>query len=361
MTTGANKIRKVLFINPFGIGDVIFTTPLVRAIRENCATSYIGYLCNKRTAPLFKANPAIDEVFLFEKDDYRALWRKSKWACIKRFLRLLASIKKRQFDLAIDLSLGKHYSFFCWLIGIKRRCGFNYKKRGFFLTEKVKIDGYDDKHVVEYYLDLIRFLKLDCRDTSLDVYIPAELKVWADELFKQHHIRDTDTVIGIIPGAGASWGKDAHVKQWPQEKFAQVADRLADKFKAKVLLLGDKKDAALCENMFDRMVHKPTQLCGKTDLMQFAALVNKCNLVITNDGGPLHIAVALGRKNVSIFGPVDDKVYGPYPKSKGSAVVKKGLPCQPCYRKFRMPDCQDRRCLTDLSVEAVLREAQKLL
>ena len=62
-----------------------------------------------------------------------------------------------------------------------------------------------------------------------------------------------------------------------------------------------------------------------------------------------------------LCGPVDDKVYGPYPKSKGSAVVKKGLPCQPCYRKFRMSDCQDRRCLTDLSVEAVLREAQKLL
>ena len=91
-----------------------------------------------------------------------------------------------------------------------------------------------------------------------------------------------------------------------------------------------------------------------------AALFEQCRLAIVNDAGPLHVAVAVGVKTVSIFGPVDPKIYGPYP-AEGHSVVQKDLPCQPCYRRFCMANCEHISCLSELSVEEVYRKVKGIL
>src|SRR3989338_9193351 len=139
--------RNILFINPFGIGDVLFSTLLVSAIKEVCSDSYIK--------DILATNPDINEVFVFERDEYRNAWKESKIIAIKKFLRFWAEIKKRKFDIVFDLSLGKEYAFLCWWVGIKDRRGFNYKNRGRFLNYKVPFDGFNDKPIAEYYLDLL--------------------------------------------------------------------------------------------------------------------------------------------------------------------------------------------------------------
>lgn len=362
MTTKEYNFKRVLIINPFGIGDVLFTTPVIRTLRQSHPDIYIAYLSNIRTAKILEANPNVDKVFVFEKDYFRQLGRESKLKCLKEFNNLLNSIKKEKFDAAIDLSLGKHYSFFCWLIGIKKRVGFNYKNRGFFLTDKINIDGYQAKHVVEYYLDLFKFLNIDYKDDYLDLFIPEETKAWSERFLKEHDVDSRDTLVAVVPGGGASWGKDASIKQWSADKFATVADRLSNEYKVKILVMGDLKDKETCLKVVSSAKTAVIDCCGKTEILQSASLLGKCKLVIANDGGPLHLAVATGAKTVSIFGPVDDRVYGPYPRNNNHMVIKASLPCQPCYQRFKLSPCEkDRQCLREISEGEVFEAAKELL
>jgi len=108
------------------------------------------------------------------------------------------------------------------------------------------------------------------------------------------------------------------------------------------------------------MGHEPVKLFGKTSIGQFGALLSKCSLAIVNDGGPLHVAVAVGTRTVSIFGPVDEGVYGPYPNAD-HRVVKKEIPCRPCYRQFHRAICDHVSCLNDLGVEEVYQEVESAL
>jgi len=362
MTTKENNFKKVLVINPFGIGDVLFTTPVVRNLRQSRPGVYIAYLCNIRTAKILEANSNIDKIFVFEKDYFRQIGRESKIKCLKEFSNLLNSVKKEGFDAAIDLSLGKYYSFFCWLIGIKKRIGFNYKNRGVFLTDKINIDGYQTKHVVEYYLDLLKFLNIDYKNNRLDLFIPDDIKDWSERFLKERGVNNNDTLVAMVPGGGASWGKDASIKQWPADKFASVASKLSEESKVKILVMGDLKDQESCSRVVNRSKNSTIDCCGKTDIMQFSALLARTKLVIANDGGPLHLAVASGVKTVSIFGPVDDRVYGPYPRSQNHKVIKTTLPCQPCYQKFKLLPCDNnRQCLREVREEEVFQAAKELL
>lgn len=353
----------ILVINPFGIGDVLFTTPLLRNVRKNYPDSFIAYLCNKRVKPLLERNPCIDEIFVFEKDEWRALWRKSRFTFIKKFILFLSKIRKRKFDIAIDLSLGRQYSFFLWLIRVPKRIGFDYKERGVFLTHKIKIDGYHYKPVPVYYLELCRLLNIPPSEEKLEIFIGPEEEGKARQVLENYGIFPTrDLVIGVVPGGGASWGKDAGLKHWRYDKLAHLLNNLIARYRAKIVLLGDEREKTICDEIVGRMKDKSLlNLAGKTDLRSLASLMKQCRLIICNDGGPLHMAVALGVKTVSIFGPVNEKVYGPYPPSFEHIVVTKDVACRPCYWKFRMPKCEKRICLEEIEPEEVMQAVMMLL
>lgn len=353
---------RILIANPFGIGDVLFTTPIVKLLRKSFNQSYIGYICNKRVKEILTTNPNLDEVFVFEKDDYRNLWKESRIRCIKKFVSFLKEIRRRKFDLAIDFSLGHRYSLFLKLIGVPKRIGFNYKDRGRFLTDKIDIDGFSDKHVAEYYMDLVSFLGIEPEaNGSFQIFPSDDDRRWVEKFLSDSGIKEDDFIIGIVPGGGTSWGKDAFYKHWPEDKFARVADELVKKFSAKVIVLGDSSEVDKYKNVMSLMEYEPITACGRTTLRQFAALLSKCKLVICNDGGPLHVAVSQGTKTVSIFGPVDEKVYGPYPPSEDHIVVAKEISCRPCYSKFKLPRCESHDCLRKIAAEEVLEAAEKLL
>ncbi len=127
-----DKLKNILIINPFGIGDVLFSTALVDVIAKQIEGCRIGFLCNRRAEPLLRHNPNLEWIFIYEKDEYRDLWRRSKPECVKRFCLLLKDMRSKRFDAVIDLSLSRQFGFLTWLLGIPRRVGFNYRKRGVF-------------------------------------------------------------------------------------------------------------------------------------------------------------------------------------------------------------------------------------
>lgn len=356
-------MKKFLIINPFGIGDVLFTTPVVKAIRRAYPDSHIGYWCNDRARDILKNNPNIDKIFALSRGDLKKIFSQSRLAGISKFLSLLHKIKKGKFEICLDFSLDHRYSLISKLLGIKKRCGFNYKKRGRFLTDRIDIDCYAQKHVVEYYCGLLKFIKVTPETKNLDLYVTSQGKIKAAGLFKKLGINDKGLIIGIAPGAGASWGKDAGLKHWPAIKFAQLADKLINELKAQVLILADALEVPITEKIVSAMQNKPVDLTGKTSLEELIAVINNLEILVTNDGGPLHIAAALGKKTVSFFGPVDPKVYGPYPENERRHIVlSKALGCSPCYRNFQINPCQrNKECLKAISMEEAFLAVNRLL
>lgn len=337
--------RNILIINPFGVGDVLFSTPLISVIKEKYLGSYIGYICNIRTREILETNPDVDEIFVFERDEYRALWRHSKVNCAKRIYAFWKEIKKRRFDVVIDLSLGKEYAFLCWLAGIKERRGFDYKGRGRFLTHKIPFDGFNDKPVAEYYLDVI-----EGKGQKTTVLLPTE----EDKRYIDKFLKDKDSLlIGIAPGGGVSFGKeDQDRRRWGAKKFSQLADRIIERLNAKVILIWGHGEEDLVKEI-KALMTQGALIAPETTIRQMAALCKRCKLVLCSEGGPLHIASSQRVRTVSIFGPVDEKVYGPYPPGENNVVVSSDLECRPCYKRFKLPECDTKKCMEDISVDTV--------
>ncbi len=337
--------KNILIINPFGIGDVLFSTPLVSAIKKAYSESYIAYICNLKVKDILNTNPDINDVFVFERDEYRNLWKKSKIQTIKNFFGFWREIKKRKFDIVFDLSLGKEYAFFCWRAGIKDRRGFNYKGRGRFLNYKIPFDGFNDKPVAEYYLDLLRVAERSSAPTVL--ITTDEDKRYIDNFLTQSGVNSNDILVGISPGGGMSFGqKNQDRRRWGVNKFAE----LADKINAKVVLIWGPGEENLVKEIASLMKKKPL-IAPFTKIREMAELCKRCKLVICSEGGPLHIANSQGVKTISIFGPVDKKVYGPYPKNEKNVVITSDADCRPCYKKFKLLDCAHKKCLESISVD----------
>lgn len=353
--------KRFIVINPFGIGDVLFTTPILRALKENFPDCFLGYWCNERISPILANNPFIDKIFALSRGDLMKVFGSSKLEGMKRFLSLFGEIKKHQFNYALDLSLEHRYCLMLKFLGVKKRVGLDYKGRGRFLTEKIKIDGYSDQHIVEYYLDLLKTLGIKCNSRNLEIFLSEKEKSWADDWLRKHDLNSQDLIIGISPGGGLSWGKQKFFKLWGADSFAQLVDKLSQELNAKIIIFGDKGDIECCNFLKEKTKSPVISCCGELSLREFVSLLRRCRVLVTNDGGPLHLAVASKIKTVSIFGPVDSKVYGPYPPDeKQHMVIKKSLDCQPCYKNFRIPDCDDRKCL-DIEVENVFGAVEGLL
>ena len=355
--------KKILFINPFGIGDVLFTTPIIHAVKDTFPNVKIGYLCNRRTSYILENNPYIDYTFIYERDEFEAIRKESLFAWLITIFAFLNRIKKEHFDIAIDFSLNTQYSFFGWYAGIRTRIGYDYKNRGWLLTKKIKLTGYDNKHIVEYYSNLLRLINARLTYNNVEIYLSHKDTHWAEEFLNKSGINSDDLLVAIIPGGGASWGRDAYLKHWPFENFAELADKIIENYPAKIIIMGDFFEKEIAQQILAKMKNKAIDLSGRTTLSQLSALLSKMNLVIANDGGPLHIAAALGKKTISFFGPVDPRVYGPYPSNdKRHIVLNAGIECSPCYFKFRLPICQkNKQCLEKISVEEASNAVHKLL
>lgn len=351
---------KILFVNPFGIGDVLFTTSLFKPLKERGNSIY--YWCNERVPGILRHNKAVEAIFSFSRGDLKRIFKKSPGEAIKGTIGLIKKIKNERFDMALDFSLDYRYGLLLRVLGVKRVAGFDYKGRGRFLTDKIKIDSFKGKHIIKQYEALLKFINRSMVvHSKMELFMGDDEKEWANEILSRNGISANDVLIGIVPGGGASWGKSAFRKHWPKEKFTRIIEKLMTLDKYKIILLGDEKETELCDFISDRAGNNIVNLCGKTTLGQLAAVLERCKLLVTNDGGPLHMASALGLKTVSIFGPGDEAVYGPYPSSSDHIVITSNVDCRPCYKNFRYQLCQVRKCLDDIEPSTVLKAIGKSL
>jgi heptosyltransferase-2 len=224
---------------------------------------------------------------------------------------------------------------------------------------------------VDYYRRLLRFLGIVMDGGELECRVADDDERWAAAWLREHGLEGPAAggagrrpLIGMVPAGGVSWGVGAPFRRWSAEGFAAVGDLLAERHGAQILLFGEPSDASICGTVSRLMKRPAVDVSGQTTLGQFIGLLKRLTLVVCNDGGPLHLAVSQRTRTVSIFGPVDPLVYGPYPvdPARHQVVLRRELLCRPCYHGFKLPPCPyERACLTTIQPEDVIRACEVLL
>jgi ADP-heptose:LPS heptosyltransferase len=392
--------NRLLVVKLSDIGDVLTATPALRALRRSFPQAVIDVLVPPHSAPVLEGSPLVNEVIVFDKFRYDRPFQASRPGNILAALRLGLALRRRGYDHLVVLH---HlttrwgvikYALLALVCGAERRVGLD-NGRGWFLTDKVPDNGFGHKHEVEYCLEVVGKIGATTDDRSLEIAISAE-----DEAFARRQIPDGrgPTVI-IHPGSG---GFDLS-RRWRAASFAQVADTLAERYGAYIVLVGKEEDGV--DRVISQMQTKPLNLAEKTTLKQLAALLRRGDLFVGADSGVMHIAVAAGVPMVAIFGPSNYAAWGPWLEKgkrgeggetrdrrverrgapishhpspissdvegvkleqKGNSVVLRAdLPCCPCsYVGFavgRRKDCQAPRCMEAITPALVLRAAEFLL
>jgi len=354
---------RFLIINPFGIGDCLFTTPVIENLKREFPGCFIGYWCNERVAEMLACDSRIDKIIALSRGDLKKIFKSSFIKGLKSFFALLKELRAHKFEVSFDYSLDQRYPFLCFIAGIKKRIGFNYRGRGRFLTQRLGLTSYAEKHVAQYYLELLRFIGIQPKESGLSFCPSGKFLEESGKILAKFGINSDNLLITIAPGGGASWGLNAKIKHWPAERFAELTERLKKACKAQIVIIGDKTEQGLSQKILG-LIKEPgiIDLTGKTSIQELLAIISLSDLLVSNDGGPMHIAVAAGTESVALFGPVDERVYGPFSRSPGHVVVKKNIACRPCYKNFKLPDCNfGRECLNSITTDEVFKEVLNLL
>lgn len=334
--------RRILIVNVNWIGDVIFSTPFIKAVRSFYPDSYIACLLHPRCLEILEGNPNISEIIIYDEEGvHKSLLGKFK---------LINYLKKKRFDTAFILHRSFTKALIAKLAGIRTRVGYPTKNRGIFLTKQVEIPD-EETHKVEYFLNLARAVGINIKDIAYEFFITDADRQAVKKFLREKNISDNDILIVLCPGG--NWDP----KRWPRENFAKLGDMLIEKIGAKIIISGAKKDAMLAEEISNAMKNKPAVSCGKTTLKELGALLERANLVIANDTGPMHIAVAMKTNVIALFGPTSPALTGPY--GQGSyRIISNYNECEiPCYDV----SCTDNRCMAVITVEDVFKEAEDML
>ncbi len=349
------SLRRVLVVQPYGIGDLLFLTPVLRALRLIPTIEKVDLLLGSRNEVAVRHNPHVDEIFSVDKDLFH---RQTAFQNFKSVLSLGRTLYKKNYDLLLDYSLRAEYAFYGkFFLKIPRRAGFGYKRRGFFHNIRLPIpQGFEGRHVVDAYCDLAEAAGIRVEDRFLEFYLSDSDREKAQKIISEKMGDSFGPFLVVNPSGGESWGKDAHFRRWPVPFFAELAGKLAKKFNLRhLVILGSKNETPLADELAKRVSISASNLSGQLSLGETAALIQKSALFVGNDSGLVHIAHALQAPLIAFYGPVDPQVYGPYPESpEAITVFKEDLACRPCYHRFRYNSaCVGRECLQNLTPDEV--------
>jgi len=359
---GERSIKRVLVRVPNWIGDAVLSIPTIEYIKGVFPSASITILAKPWVSPIYLNNPAVAEVREYTPHGFLDK------------VRFARSLRKAGFDVAILFTNSFESAVVPFLASIPIRVGYSTDMRGFLLTHpvkrsKVKRSEIGLRHQVFYYLGLLEGLKgsgqwsvVGDQEETLGadkipiphIYITDKERQWARDFIKSHlptlHSPPSTFIIGISPGA--MYGP---AKRWPPERFAKLADRLAEDG-AMVLVFGGEGEKDICGVVSQRMVKPHLNLAGKTTLREFISLVENCSVFITNDSGSMHIASCLGVPTIAVFGSTDPKLTGPLGDT--SIVVKKDIECSPCFEKV----CPfgHYRCMELVTVDDVYERVEKV-
>jgi len=346
---------KILIRGVNWIGDAVITIPAVRSIRHAFPDAHISLLVKPWVSEIFKESRDIDEIILYD-DNFKGFRGK---------LKLAKKLREMAFDKAILLQNAFDAALIAWLSGIPERIGYKRDCRGLLLTKAVPVEkGILQQHQVHYYLNLLKSADIEPADTQPYLRLTDNEKQAAQDLLSSCFTADKGPLIGINPGA--TFGS---AKRWPPERFAELIIKVINELNGRVVIFGSHSEIEIADEIIteinrlkirmkiEKIGSRILVMAGKTDLRELAALISECDVFVTNDSGPMHMASALLVPIVAIFGSTDKTATGPY--GEGHRTITKDLPCAPCMKR----ECPEGHldCMTAVSADEVFDAVREIL
>ena len=347
----------ILIVKLSAIGDVVHTLPSLAALRRFYPQAHITWVIEEAAADLIEGHPYLDRVLVSRRKHWQQDLKKGCFnKNIREIIFFVNALRDRSYDLVIDFHGLFKSAVLVWLSGGARKLGFDSMQEGsgLFYTEKIPEDM--GKHAVDRYLDFPAYMGAKSGEAygvnTPEFLIPADdrniQKVSA--LLSKSHLDIDEPFVAINPVA--LWD----TKLWREDRFAMLADRIAGELNIPVVITGSALEKPYAESIIKEVkTAKVVDLTGQTTLKDLASLYRRAAVVVTTDSGPMHIAAAVGTPVVALFGPTDPRRTGPY--GFGHTVIRKTLPCSPCFLK----QCRTRECMEGITVEEVLEVVKEKL
>ena len=335
---------KILILKPSSLGDVIQALPVLRLLKLHWPESEIFWWIDSGLAPLLEGDPDLAGVVRFERRrwtvpaNWPEVWHSVQW------------MRRQNFDLVIDLQCLFRSGMFAWLANGKSLIGLDESREGArgFYDIAVRRDSFYT-HAADWYLAVLKRLKVPVHQNF--AWLPERTSVSAEVKRKW----PTDSARWIIVQPGARWLN----KRWPVENFTVLVRRIAaTRPEFRFAILGGADDKSAGAVIVQAAPDRCLDLTGKISLPEMIEWIRLGELMISNDTGPMHVAAALGKPVVAIFGPTEPRRTGPYGQLQN--VVRIDLPCAPCL-KSRCHYFKPMECLRAIAPETVLTRALRLL
>jgi heptosyltransferase III len=300
--------QRILLSRMKFIGDVVLTTPMIKAVRAAYPKAYIAYLAEKNTVSLLEHNPYLDEIIPFDFSNDSLLYS----------VGMMWKLFSKRFDLAIDFFSNPRSSLLTFATAAKVRVGLDVRGRGKLFTIRVKRDN-TKKNAIQYYHEVLRAAGIKSDEAKTELFFTESEKVEARENLELSGLDLTRKTVVLHPGG--TWP----AKLWQKEKFAAVAQRLRIEG-VNVVISGSGKDKDIVEYV--------ANISGGIPFLDYpmrklAAMISQCSVAVSNDCGIMHIAIASGTPTIGIFGPGEDIIWFPYVSPHLS--FRKHVPCNPCH------------------------------
>lgn len=339
----ASQNFNILIIKFSSLGDIILSTAAIRAIREKFGPDYkISFLVGVESKDALLTCPYIDKLLVCDF--------KNKDKGIKGLLKLGSVLRNKNFDMVIDLQNNRKSHILSGLTFSFARYGYDNKKLSFLLNHRVKDDA-PLMAPVPHQFKILNMLGIELKDYGLELWPTQEDQNYIDEMLSSEWLSANQRIIGINISASKKWLS----KSWPLDNLARLCEELG-RADMRIVITGTENDLSV-GNKLTGMVRdvKIINACGRTTVNQLACLVKRCKVYISCDSAPLHIAASVGTAFVALFGPTEPLRH--LPPAKDFVLIKKDLPCSPCYK----PKCKTKECMELITTEEVLEAVKKLL
>ena len=315
------NIKKILFITLSNIGDIILTAPVMAVLNRDFPAAELDVMVGPAGADMFAGHPAVSRTIEYDKR-----------ASLKEKINLARELRSGRYDMIVDL----------------RNTIFGPLARPRYRTPLLQAPFRNCMHKKDWHLSKLKYFGIDTRDAPFFLHITGEDRAHVDSLLRR--IPDKDNIVIVSPTSKSL------IKRWKKAAFSDVCDRLINDLKAQVVMVGDRDDRRLIEDITAGMDAKPFNFAGMTSIPQLAQLIKSTRLLITNDSAPMHIASAVGTKVLAIFGPTDPEKYRPL--GSHDRVLRRDLECSPC----ETAQCRLRHeCMEMISADEVFAAAREML
>ena len=322
---------------------MVLLTPALRALKIAYPQSHLALLIRPLVADLMATHPYINEVTVDNKG--------TGLSRLSSFWKSVRDIRRSDFDLAVVLHpTSFRNALIPFLADVPERIGSNVSGRGTLLTRTCS--DRTDLHEVHRYLRVLELIDIHESNTRLEFWHTDADRHAARQILATHSISPKEHLIGV--NLGTTW----RTKRWSLENFAKVITQVQKRFDARILLTGSTTEIPLGEALAQLTEVETINLIGQTTLMQLGALIESCDLYLTCDSGPMHIAAAVGTPTVALFGPTNPIRHGPY--GENHEVIEKPVECRPCYKQKCMRKAQPHLCMTEIDSNEVVAQILKV-